>query len=521
MGDDIRNDRNARGSAPAGQMVSLKDALGMAVRLHQEGRLAEAEQIYQKILRVEADQVEALHFLGLLRHQMEQHEEAIRLMSQAISLDPEYADAINNLGNVFKVLERFDEAGQAFRKVIDLRPDQSGVYSNLGAVLKAQGNLPEAVAAYQKAIALNPSDARAYFNLGNALVDLKKPEKALAAFETSVALDPDQANALFELGTVCRELGETELALNAFDRAAKLDAKDAKIQLARAKLFLEQGALEFAIQAFRRVIALDPESDTARHYLAVLLETTGHKDSALEIWRDWLKRDPHHPVPNHMLAALTGENVPDRARDAYVSQVFDGFAATFNARLQSLKYRAPEFMHQALMDQLGAPAGNLQILDAGCGTGLCGEFLRPYASQLVGVDLSSKMLDQSWKVRAYDELTQAELTSYLESRTGLFDVIVSADTLVYFGALESVLRGASGALKAKGLFAFTLERMLEPQSCDHGFRLHSRGRYSHNETYVKECVDRTGLVMASLTRADLREEANQPVAGLVVVTRKR
>ncbi len=82
-----------------------------------------------------------------------------------------------------------------------------------------------------------------------------------------------------------------------------------------------------------------------------------------------------------------------------------------------------------------APDGRLVVLDAGCGTGLCGPLLRPYASRLVGVDLSGGMLDHARRKEIYTDLVQSELTEFLAAQQRAFDVIVAADTLVYFGDL--------------------------------------------------------------------------------------
>jgi hypothetical protein len=49
------------------------------------------------------------------------------------------------------------------------------------------------------------------------------------------------------------------------------------------------------------------------------------------------------------------------------------------------------------------------------------------------------MLDRAREKNVYDELVQGELTEYLRGRGGTFDLIVSADTLVYFGDLEDVV----------------------------------------------------------------------------------
>ena len=97
------------------------------------------------------------------------------------------------------------------------------------------------------------------------------------------------------------------------------------------------------------------------------------------------------------------------------------------------------------------------MLDAGCGTGLCGPLLVPYARRLIGVDLSEGMLALAKEKHVYDALIKGELTDHMRAQPAAFDVIVSADTLVYFGDLESVVGAAAGALRPNGLFIFTLE----------------------------------------------------------------
>jgi predicted TPR repeat methyltransferase len=205
--------------------------------------------------------------------------------------------------------------------------------------------------------------------------------------------------------------------------------------------------------------------------------------------------------------------VPARAADAYVQQTFDRFAATFEAKLTRLDYRAPSLIADALGGSGLVAERALDVLDAGCGTGLCGPLLAPYARRLIGVDLSSGMLDIARDKQVYDELVQAELTAYLARHTAAFDIIVTADTLVYFGELDGVIAAAAVALRAGGVFAFTLEEMVNRS--DGPYRLEPHGRYSHAaDTVEAKLVDR-GL-HCSIDRAELRKEAGTPVAGLVV-----
>ena len=84
-------DRNGRNTA---------SALEMAIRRHRAGDLVAAEAAYVARLRTCADDPDALHYLGVLRHQQQRSDEAIMLITQALDRAPAYIDAWNNLGNV-------------------------------------------------------------------------------------------------------------------------------------------------------------------------------------------------------------------------------------------------------------------------------------------------------------------------------------------------------------------------------------------------------------------------------------
>jgi predicted TPR repeat methyltransferase len=156
------------------------------------------------------------------------------------------------------------------------------------------------------------------------------------------------------------------------------------------------------------------------------------------------------------------------------------------------------------------------VLDAGCGTGLCGPLVRTMSARLVGVDLSSKMIDRARARGVYDDLQVAELSRFLRANAQAFDAIVSADTLVYFGALEEPLSAAQSALRPDGLLIFTLESLRGDE--DHRLQFH--GRYAHSETYVRRAMRDAGLAIESLAHETLRRERLEPVNGFVVTARR-
>ena len=369
-----------------------------------------------------------------------------------------------------------EEAVALIERSLELESDRADWHSNLGIVLQDRLRLEEALAAYRRAIALDPSHANAHSNLGVVLRATGELGEAEAAYRAAIRIDPEHADAYHNLGVL----------LNAQKRSRE------------------------AALCFSKVITLRPKHREARRLLALAHCTLGEVDEAVKIFEEWLDDEPEDPVAQHMLAACSGRNVPLRASDAYIEKTFDSFAASFDSKLAKLSYRAPALVAEMLERSGVQPSGGPAILDAGCGTGLCGALLAPYARRLVGVDLSERMLAQARERGVYDELVKCELTEYLTGSPETFDVIVSADTLVYFGALEAVMASAESALRQGGQLIFTVEES------DHaGYSLGTSGRYQHASDYVLATLTNASL-RPELTSAELRLEAGEPVAGLVV-----
>jgi predicted TPR repeat methyltransferase len=164
------------------------------------------------------------------------------------------------------------------------------------------------------------------------------------------------------------------------------------------------------------------------------------------------------------------------------------------------------------------PGENADILDAGCGTGLCGPYLQKLSSSIVGVDLSKNMLRRAEARGLYAELVEGELVAFMQSHPASFDLLLSADTLVYFGPLEDVMQGARRCLRPGGYLAFSLERAESAGAC--GYLLTQSGRYAHDLDYVEACASAAGFNILAAESATLRTEANKPVAGLLFVAQR-
>ncbi len=413
---------------------------------------------------------------------------------------------------------RFAEAERIYRSLLHRRPSDPDVAHFLGVLLHQTGRTEEALRLINAAIVQAPTHPDAHNNLGNVLKELGRFEEAEGSYRRAIALQPDRADAYNNLGTVLRAEGRPEEALAAYDQAIARDPDLAGAHLNRGNVLKEQGKVDAAIDAYLKAISLGRFSRDAYRNLGSALYVAGRIDKAAAVYDKWLSYEPDDPVALHMRAACSGHDVPERASDAYIRAYFDPFAASFDAKLERLEYRAPELTAAALTAELPVAADS-DVLDAGCGTGLCGSALRPYARRLVGVDLSSRMLDKAQQRGLYDELIVAELTEYMSGSWQRYDLIICVDTLCYFGGLLPAFRAAAAALRTGGRFACSLEHADEG-SAETGFRLNANGRYSHTERYVRQALAESGLTVRSIDHGHLRKEAGNPVRGLVLVAGK-
>ena len=532
-----------------GATVPLPQAMQRALTAYGRGAWAESEHWCRQILAVRADYLDALNLLGIIAAQTRRPEEAARLLGRVVEANPGEAVAHNNYGNVLQELRRYDAALQSYERALKIKPDYTDALNNRGNALLQLQRFEEALESYERALALRPDCAEALNYRGNALQGLKQPEAALASYERALALKPDYAEALNNRGNALQQLQRLDEALAAYDRALALkpdyaevlnnrgnalhklkrfDAALAAYERAlalkpdyaealcnRGNTLQELQRLDEALAAYERALALNPALGgvvRALESLGALLSRLGRTGQAAAVYRRWLQLEPANPIAQHLYAATSGDEVPPRASARYVSAWFDGFADSFDSALQRVDYAAPRLLHEALAEKA---ACGLDILDAGCGTGLCGVLMRSRAKSLVGVDLSAQMLARARARNLYDELCEGELCAFMAARPAQFDLVVCTDTLVYFGALDEAVAAAHRCLRPKGLFAFTVEAL--PGEDAAPFRIHAHGRYAHGDGYLRATMQSAGFGEVQCSPIVVRKEFGADVRGYLVI----
>jgi len=418
--------------------------------------------------------------------------------------------------------EQLDEADALLAQIRKVAPDHPDALHFQGVLRHAQGREEDGIGLIRASLARLEAQPGAWNNLGNLLLQARRFDEAAAAYEASVlhgGEDESAADALNNLATLHRRNGRWAESEHAAQRAVTLRPEfgDAWYNLSLA--LMGQQRVREGMLANSHAIALWPRQTQGRSQVVRALTLLGEHEQAAQLYRDWLVEEPDNPVVQHMLTACEGlsGDMPPRASDAYVEVVFDAYADSFDASLERLHYRAPELVAAEVRRLCGEPRGELAVVDAGCGTGLCGPLLRPWANRLAGCDLSVGMLRRARPRGCYDVLHKAELAYYLATQPGAFDIVVSADTLCYFGDLHEVLVAAAHSLRPDGWLVFTVEALVAADT--QAVRLQPTGRYAHSHDHLRESLRAARFDSLRIEPAVSRSEGGCDVAGWLVSAR--
>jgi predicted TPR repeat methyltransferase len=490
------------------------DLLRQAVAHHQRGELARAEALYAAVLTADPDNFDALHLSGVIARQRKAPQQAFELITRALAIDGGKAIAHCNLGAVLQDLGREQEALASYERALALQPAYAIALCNRGNALRRLGRPGEALDSYARALALTPRYPEALCNRALALQDLGRHDAALDDFGAALTERPGYAEALHGAAVSLLALDRADDALQAFDRALHVQPDYPEAWCGRATLLLRAQEADEALHSYGQALRLRPGYARAQLGSANALRALGRRDEAVAAYEAALACGADADTVMYLLASLGAAPAPQASPAGYVATLFDQYAGRFDRHLVDvLRYRTPALLADLLARRLEGRTG-LDLLDLGCGTGLCGPLLRPLARRLEGVDLSEGMLAAARELGVYDALTCAELTAFLRTAPARWDVLTAADVLVYVGALDAVFAAARDALRPGGLFVLSVETLGQESADDVALR--PSGRYAHATRYLEALATRHGFTVREQLPCTLREDSGSPVAGLLV-----
>jgi protein O-GlcNAc transferase len=247
--------------------------LQQAVPLHQAGRLAEAEALYQQLLRLAPTAHPVLHLMGLLRLQQSRLPEALKFMEAALAAKPGAPETLANYAIALSGAGRHSDALTVLDSAVLVQPGNSQFWCNRGAIKSKLGRGEDALQDFAHAIQLEPRNFEALNNRGLVLHDLRRHDEALVSFDAALAAVPDYVEARNNRGLTLREMARDAEALAEFDRIIARQPDHAGAHVNRASMLWRMERLEEALESYDRALTINPDMAAALESRANLLWT--------------------------------------------------------------------------------------------------------------------------------------------------------------------------------------------------------------------------------------------------------
>lgn len=330
----------------------------------------------------------------------------------------------------------------------------------------------------------NPRNADIPARIGMFFQSRNMPVKAEMFYLESLKINDQQATLHFNLGLIYQMLNKLEAARNAYKTATEIQ----------------------------------PDYARAHANLGFVYNELNDRDNASKSFQEAIRHNPDDPQIRHMMAAIGIGETPTTADKDYIKNTFDGYASHYDHHLlNQLKTRTPQLVYDACSRHLNINNRKIDILDLGCGTGLCAALFADIANTLVGVDLSTEMVNEARKKNIYTELYVDDIGNHTGQYNNSFDAIIASDVFVYIGDLSSIFTAAHTAMKDNAVFSFTTEAL---NNNSNDYKLESTGRYKHRHEYIERLTKENGFQLIYSSFEPIRQQNGIDIPGYVYAIRK-
>ncbi len=154
----------------AKQVMPLSEALAKLSALEQASKLAEADDLANRMLAAMPEHPHILHLAGIVAYRNGRMDQALERMEKSQAIAPDVALYPRNMCEVYRGAGRLDDAAASGRRAIELAPEDARAYFNLALIHYERLELDDAISVADQALALDPEFAEAHFEKAEALL---------------------------------------------------------------------------------------------------------------------------------------------------------------------------------------------------------------------------------------------------------------------------------------------------------------------------------------------------------------
>ncbi len=412
--------------------------------------------------------------------------------------------------------KKLDVAAQLLTQLYRDHPTDPRIQLTAVLLADALGNPKAARESADRAVAMAPQWAPGVMVLAQVLSAQSEHDAAIGVARKAVNLAPTELALLERAISITNAAGDYVSAQGFLMLALALRPAVQPIQRAIGYNLLSQNKPDEALARFEQMLAngdTDEWTKSGRAYALMKLE---RKTEAVAAYAELQVAYPNNERYSYYASVSAGE-VPAARPESVTRALFDGYADRFDTHLVGgLRYEVPRQVADLIRQVY--PTLDCSVLDLGCGTGLLGVYLGRPQGALVGVDLSSRMIEKAARHNLYDKFHCINLLDALsETPAEQYEVIASCDVFVYVGDLTDAIKDAARILRPDGLLVFSFE---SAQNTDAAFVLTASQRYAHNKEVLVALCQRAGLIQIEAKASVTRQENGQDVSGYIVRARK-
>ena len=470
----------------------------------QKGELEKARTAFDKAIEINPKFVWAYVNKALLERQENHQKKAEDLLETALQIEPDFIQGLYQLSVQNRLNKNFNQSLQLIEKALKLNDKVDFIWVEYGKVLTALEQPQKAIEAFEKAIQLNRFCADAYFEKA-ALLEEKSPDTAEEAYRNVLRIDSNNIAAYNNLGALLYRKNRTVEALEMYRSVFIIKPDDVSAAFNLAVALEDLDNFEEAAGLYFKILG-QKQLETEVHLRLANMLPKWHKtdaQKALEYATGWVKNFPDNPLAVHTNDALNGKASSEDIDFAYTQTFYDGFADSYESKMNLLKCQIPNLIADKLKGQ-----SFQNVLDLGCGTGSCGLFLKKQTTRLIGVDISKNMIQKAEEKHIYDALFTNDISDFLQNTKEQFDLIIAADVFCYINNLKDILKEIHNVLNSSGTFIFTIEKSEKDET-----NIQISGRYQHNQKQIETELKSAGFKDINCEEVVLRQENGNDCIG--------
>lgn len=274
--------QTAHHSAPRGTQTKAEasPAFFQVQELLTQGRLEDAKQKVQELLKAYPSSLEGYNLLGIILSNQNDFPGALDAFQQALRLNPKSVKTLGNLANFYIAEGKPELAENEFKAALALAPADRDSNYNYGLFLLSRGSPSAAVTHLMR---VHPPTVESRFHLVRAFLELGRNAEALRVAEALSAERKDDVQLHFTLGVMLASEKQYKPAQLELEKADALQPETFEILFNLGQTYLRADDYPHAELTLVRALKLKSDSPETLYLLAEVYSDQARPVDALEL----------------------------------------------------------------------------------------------------------------------------------------------------------------------------------------------------------------------------------------------